>query len=145
MQYFGRLYDERQHEIVQARAFADAAAPLLTTPAKYGPQLAALMNRIAYHLDHQPQTPYREAVLQVKRRVEAAQRGETPPAPWRPTSRRKRRAAAAVGAEAPDFLAPDLVGNSTFRLRSIVGKPVLLVFYNPLRRPPPPSSPTPSR
>ena len=29
MQYPGRLYEERQREIVQAHAFAEAAAPLL--------------------------------------------------------------------------------------------------------------------
>ena len=131
MQYTGRLYEERRREITQAHAFADAAAPLLTTPAKYGPQLTALMNRIAYHLDHQPQTPYREAVLQVKRRVEAAQRGETPPAPATVDPPDVPPAVAAVGGEAPDFLAPDLVANTTFHLRPALGKPTLLVFYNP--------------
>src|SRR5207302_840494 len=107
MQYPGRLFEERQREILQARAFAEAAAPLLSTPGKYGPQLAALMDRIAYHLDHQPQTPYREAVLQVKRRVEAAQRGETPPAPVADDRPEAAPAVAALGAAAPDFLAPD--------------------------------------
>lgn len=130
MQYPGRLYDERQREITQAHAFSEAATPLLSTPAKHGPQLAALLNRIAYHLDRQPQTPYREAIFQVKRRVEAAQRGETPPAvaseekPETPTT-------AVVGGLAPDFLAPNLVASGTFRLRQTRGKPVLLVFYNP--------------
>ncbi len=131
MQWPGRLYDDRQREITQARALADAAAPLLNTPAKYGPQLTALMNRIAYHLDHQPQTPYREAVLQVKRRVEAAQRGETPPAPAAADMPDAPPPVAVVGAAAPDFLAPDLVHRSTFHFRSVLGKPVLLVFYNP--------------
>ncbi len=130
MQYPGRLYDERQREIVQAHLFNEEAAPLLTTPAKHGPQLAALLNRIVYHLDRQPQTPYREAVFQVKRRVEAAQRGETPPVaatvekPEIPTT-------AVVGGPAPDFLAPNMVTAATFRLRQVRGKPVLLVFYNP--------------
>ncbi len=131
MQYPGRLYDERRQEIMQAHAFADAAAPLLTTPAQYEPQLAALMNRITYHLDHEPQTPYREAILQVKRRVEAAQRGETPPPPATAEGTDSPPAPAAVGVEAPDFLAPDLVNNRTFRLRPILGKPILLVFFNP--------------
>ncbi len=131
MQWPGRLFDDRQREITQARALADAAAPLLSTPAKYGPQLTALMNRIAYHLDHQPQTPYREAILQVKRRVEAAQRGETPPAPASADKPDAPPPVAVVGAAAPDFLAPDLVHRSTFHFRSILGKPVLLVFYHP--------------
>ena len=130
MQYPGRLFEERQREIVQAHAFAEAAAPLLSNPARYGTQLSALLNRIAYHLDHEPQTPYREAVLQVKRRVEAAQRGETPPAP--PAEDKPDAVVvAAVGEPAPDFLAPDLATSNSFRLRHALGKPVLLVFYNP--------------
>jgi peroxiredoxin len=130
MQYPGRLYDERQREIVQAHAFSAAAAPLLLTPAKHGPELAALLNRIAYHLDRQPQTPYREAIFQIKRRVETAQRGETPPvvaAEVKPEA----PSVAAVGATAPDFMAPNLAASGMFRLRQTRGKPVLLVFYNP--------------
>jgi peroxiredoxin len=130
MQYPGRLYDERQREIVQAHAFSEAATPLLSTPAKHGPQLSALLNRIAYHLDRQPQTPYREAIFQVKRRVEAAQRGETPPV-LASDDKPETPAVATVGAAAPDFLAPNLVTSGTFRLRQERGKPVLLVFYNP--------------
>ena len=99
-------------------------------PAAYGPQLSALLNRIAYHLDHQPQTPYREAIFQVKRRVEAAQRGETPPA-FAAEEKPEATVVAAVGQAAPDFLAPDLATSSTFRLGQVLGKPVLLVFYNP--------------
>ena len=131
MQYPGRLFDERQREIVQAHAFAEAAAPLLATPAKYGPRLSALLNQIAYHLDHQPQTPYREAILQIKRRVEAAQRGETPPVA--PAAEDTPQAAVAVvGQAAPDFLAPDLSASASFGLRQALGKPLLLVFYNPV-------------
>ena len=136
MQWPGGLYDERS-EIMQAHAFSAAAAPLLSAPAKNGPQLAALLNRIAYHLDHQPKTPYREAILQVKRRVEAAQRGETPPAVV-VVEKHEAPAVAALGAPAPDFLAPDLVGAGSFHLRQVLGKPMLLIFYNP-------ASPTASR
>jgi len=130
MQYPGRLYDERQREIVQAHAFSEAAAQLLATPAKNGPQLAALLNRIAYHLDRQPQTPYREAIFQVKRRVEAAQRGETPPE-VATEEKPETPSVAAVGGAAPDFMAPNMVTSGTFHLRQTRGKPVLLVFYNP--------------
>ena len=47
-------------------------------------------------------------------------------------------AVASIGAPAPDFLAPDLLGAGSFRLRQVLGKPTLLVFYNP-------ASPTASR
>jgi peroxiredoxin len=137
MQYPGRLFEERQREITQAHAFSEAAAPLILAPTKNGPQLTALLNRIAYHLDHQPQTPYREVVFQVKRRVEAAQRGDTPPA-LTVEVKQEPPAVASLGAPAPDFLAPDLLNVASFRLRQVLGKPTLLVFYNP-------ASPTASR
>src|SRR5262249_21711583 len=78
--YPQKLYEDRRQEITQAHAFFASAAPLLAQPSKFGPQLEALQAKITHHLDHQPPTPYREAVLQVKRRVEAARRGESPPA-----------------------------------------------------------------
>src|SRR5262249_57709729 len=74
--YPQKLYEDRRQEITQAHAFFESAAPLLAQPGKSGPQLEALQATITHHLDRQPPTPYREAVLQVKRRVEAARRGE---------------------------------------------------------------------
>ena len=145
MQYPGRLYEERRREIVQAHAFADAAAPLLATPAKYGPQLTALLNRIAYHLDHQPQTPYREAVLQVKRRVEAAQRGETPPAPATVDPPDAPPVVAAVGARGARLPRPR---PRRLQPRSASARPSASRCCSSSttrpRRPPPTSSPTPS-
>lgn len=130
LQYPGPLYDDRRQEIAQAHAFAEAAAPLVATPARYGPQLNALLNKMAYHLEHQAPTPYREAVLQVKRRVEAALRGESPPAA---DDKIETPAVAVVGHTAPDFVVSDLTsGNAaTVRLRRWLGRPVLLLFYNP--------------
>ncbi len=131
LQYPGQLYDDRRQDIARARSFAEAAAPLLPAPSRYGPQLDALLARINYHLDHQPPTPYREAVLQLRRQVEAAKRGETPPAP--PDAHPEATTAAVVGRPAPDFMAQDLTatGSSSARLRNWLGRPVLLVFYNP--------------
>jgi hypothetical protein len=130
LQYNGD-YDERADDIRQARAFADAAAPLIADPARHGPQLSTLLDRINFHLEqHQSRTPYREAVLQVRRRVEAARRGETPPAA--PLEEEDAPASgASTGAAAPDFLAPDLAAGGSSRLRSWLGRPVLLVFYSP--------------
>jgi peroxiredoxin len=116
--------------VVQARAFAEAAVPLLPTPQKYGPQLAALLNKINHHLENQAATPYREAVLQVKRRVEAAQRGETPaalaadPAPEIPS-------VATVGKPAPDWVVSQYTAPGSARLRDWQGRPVVMVFYSP--------------
>ncbi len=131
LQYPGQLYDDRRQEIVQARSFAEAAAPLLQTPARYGTQLTALLNRINYHVEHQAPTPFREAVLQVRRQVESARRGDTPPATAE--ERSDGPTVAEVGRPAPDFVATDLTapGAASARLRDWLGRPVLLVFYNP--------------
>ncbi len=125
-------YEERASDIQQARAFAESAAPWVMNPTRYAPQLNTLLSRINAHLDQHPaRTPYREAVVQVKKRVEAARRGETPPAPPSEDPTNVGRAAAAVGNIAPDFLATDLATGSTTRLKSLLGKPTLLIFYSP--------------
>jgi peroxiredoxin len=126
--YPGQLAEDRRQEILRALSFHDSAAPLLPAPARHGPQLAALFAKINYHLDHQPPTPYREAVAHTKRRVEAARRGEVPSAPF---DEGRAPAVAEVGRPAPDFLATDLTAGTSARLRRWLGKPVLLVFYHP--------------
>jgi hypothetical protein len=79
-QYPGQLYEDRRREISEAESFSAALAPCLSDPGRYGPEVYdGMLARIAQHLERQPPTPYREAILQVKRRIEAARRGETPP------------------------------------------------------------------
>src|SRR5262249_17381772 len=89
----------------------------------------------AYHVETQlpTPTPYRKATLQVKRRVEAALRGEAPPEPppEEGTPPAPAPAVAALGQRAPDFLAPDFTGRQACRLHRLLGRPVLLLFYNP--------------
>lgn len=121
--------DSRRQEVTQALAFRDSLAPLLKQPTRYGPHLSALLRRIEQYLEYQPETPYRPAVLQVKRRVESAKRGETPPEPvaeLRPVS-----TGAAIGQRAPDFIATNFSSGGSVQLRRWMGKPVLLVFYHP--------------
>ncbi len=131
LQMAGRGGDSRRQEVVQALAFREALTPLLEQPARCGPQCAALLRRIDQFLSDQPETAYRPALVQVKRRVEAAQRGETPPAPvseFRPVA-----TGAALGQRAPDFIASNFNGGSA-ELRRWTGKPVVLVFYHPSSR-----------
>jgi hypothetical protein len=130
LQVPGPLAHDRRQEISQALTLRDALTPLLAQPAQYGPQLAALIKRVDYHLENQPPTPYREAVLQVKRRAEAARRGESPPA-LPDEGSRPSPAVATPGQLAPDFVATDLSAGGSSRPRRWLGKPALLVFYNP--------------
>jgi peroxiredoxin len=128
MQLAGQSGDSRRQEVRQILVFRDNLTPLLDQPARYGPQLAALLRRIDQYVADQPATAYRPALLQVKRRVEAAQRGESPPEPLRDP--RPVATGAALGQLAPNFTASNFDGGST-QLRRWMGKPVVLVFYHP--------------
>jgi peroxiredoxin len=128
--YPGNHAEDRRQEITQALAFRDAAAPFLQNPAKSKEALNGLGNRISFFLENQNATPYREAIQQVRRRVEAAKKGEVPlgtPESDLPAT----IAVAAQGQLAPDFIAADLATAKTAQLRKWTGRPVLLVFYHP--------------
>jgi peroxiredoxin len=125
------LLEDRRRELLQFRALADAAGPLLHEPERSGRQpIEALTARITSHIQNHPATPYREAILQLKHRLEAAEKGDLVPieasedgAPVVPV--------AAVGQPAPDFLVSDLTTRDSVRLRRLLGKPILLVFFSP--------------
>jgi peroxiredoxin len=128
-QLSGQAGDSRRQDVMQTFAFRDSLAPLLKQPARYGPHLAALVRRIDQYVENQPETPYRPAIFQVKRRVEAAQRGETPPEPVHDI--RPIATGGAIGQRAPDFIATNFSGGESAQLRRWIGKPVVLVFYHP--------------
>jgi peroxiredoxin len=129
LSYPVRLAEDRRQEITQALGFRQAARPMLSEPGSYSRELAALGKRIAYHLENQPPTPYREAVVAVRKQVEAARRGEVLPVAHQ--ERDEVTHVAAVGAPAPDFLATEITGTGSARLTRWKGKPILLVFYHP--------------
>jgi peroxiredoxin len=122
--------DSRRQEITQALAFRDSLTPMLTQPARYDGHLALLLKKIDRHLADQPDTPYRPAIVQVKRRAEAARRGETPPEPVH-DPKPEAPTEATPGQLAPDFVATHLTGQGSAQLRRWTGRPVLLVFYHP--------------
>jgi peroxiredoxin len=131
MAYPGLLYEDRRREIRLTQELADRMKPLLREPEKAGPRpFDEALARIAYHVDNQPATPYREALNQFKRRLEAARRGEAPPAEHTPAAA-PVNAVLAVGKPAPDFVVPNLNTHESARLRRFLGRPVLLVFYSP--------------
>lgn len=124
----GNYAEDCRAEITQALALREAAAPCLQNPARAKEALNILGNRIDTFLDKQTKTPYREALLLLKRRVEAAKKGEVPlatPEEVVPQS------AAEIGQLAPDFLAVEVGSTKTAQLRKWLGRPVLLVFYHP--------------
>src|SRR5262249_21653490 len=91
-----------------------------------------VLARIDHHVENQPSTPYREALLQIQRRMEAARRGE-----FAPVAAEEAPPVApviALGQPAPDFVSTDLSTHESARLRRLLGKPVVLVFYSPASR-----------
>jgi peroxiredoxin len=115
---------------MQARAFTDAILPLLPNPAKHGPRpFDTVEAKIKYHLENQPPTPYREAIIQARRRVDAARRGD--PAPTPPADPPAAPTTATLGQKAPDFVTTNLITRESARLHRYLGQPVLMVFYSP--------------
>src|SRR5262249_49519382 len=79
LQYPRQTFEDRRNEVQRAHAFADALAPILSDPASHEAQLDALLAKIKNHLDREPPSPYREAVLHDKRPADASHRTETSP------------------------------------------------------------------
>lgn len=129
--YQGKLFDDCAAEIEHARKFQQDAAPLLRQPALYRGQIDALLKRIDHHLQRpQPVGAYRKAVVQVRRRVEGALRGQVTPEPGTndpgPVNTR-----AVPGQRVPDFVVTELINHQSVRLYRLLGRPVVLMFYNP--------------
>jgi peroxiredoxin len=128
VQYPGRLFEDRRREISEARSFGAALAPMLPNPTRYPARTYdAMLTKIDHHLDHEPRTPYREAILQVKRRVEAARRGDNPPSALEENT----ESIAAVGQRAPDFVSTNLITKESVRSARFLGRPVVMLFYSP--------------
>ncbi|HEX4606979.1 MAG TPA: hypothetical protein VH092_02115 [Urbifossiella sp.] len=124
----GPTYARYRTEVETAYAAGVEADPLVRDAVRIGPQpFAARLARLdAFLADNQPGTPYREAVLSVRRRLDAARRGETAPVPILvPTPAVAPVPRSEAGQPAPDFRAGD------FRLSAARGKPVVLVFFMP--------------
>jgi peroxiredoxin len=129
--YPGMLSDDRRREILLIHNLTEKAKPFLAQPEKVGPRFfEELIAKIAYHQDNQAATPYREALAQLKKRFDSARLGESAPvlpsdqsAPVTPVI--------ALGQPAPDFVVPAIGVRESARLRRFLGKPILMVFYNP--------------
>jgi peroxiredoxin len=132
LQYPGSFSEDRRQEILQTLNLRASAAPWLAAPAKGEKALSALARKVEVHLENQPPTPYRPALLHLKRQIDAARRGEViERTPAVPETRPAAPAVAVVGQPAPDFLANEITAAGTARLARWHGRPILLVFYNP--------------
>ena len=124
----GPTYTRCRTEVETAYAAGAEADPLIREAARLGPRpFAARLARLDEFLaDTQPGTPYREAALGVRRRLDAACRGEALPAPvLAPTPVVAPARRSEVGQPAPDFRAGE------FTLSAVRGRPAVLVFFMP--------------
>ncbi len=120
----GRTFDRYRRDVETAFAAGSDLTPFLADAAKHGPKF---FETRAQKLDDylkaaDPSSPYREAVVAVRRQLEAARKGESVAPPVVP---RKRNAWPEPSQPAPDFTA------GAFRLSEHRGKPTVLVFFKP--------------
>lgn len=131
---YGQLAEDRRREIMLVYQLGERIKPHLKEPQKSNPQMFdEVLSRIAQHMEKQPATPYRQAMVHFQRRVEAARRGEAVPVGYHEEAA-SPPTTIALGQPAPDFVTTDLSKREGTRLRKLLGKPILMVFYNPVSR-----------
>ena len=125
----GREFDRYHRDIEVAFGIAQEVAPSLADAVKIGPKPFEIrLRKLDEHLEENDTgTPYREAVLAVRRQLDAARRGDSlPAAALTPlVAAAPATTVIAVGRAAPDFRA------GSFRLADHRGKPAVLVFFKP--------------
>lgn len=129
-QHIGRTYDRCRSEIELAYTAGAELALLRPDAARLGPKpFESRLERIDKYLaDTGPGTPYREAVLAVRRRLDAARTGDITPIVLPVTGLTPAIRPATIpeiGKPAPDFAA------GLFQLSASRGSPVVLVFFKP--------------
>ncbi len=132
--YLGTRYADARREAEAAYAFAAELAPLLPRVGKIDPQLfkPKLAKIDRFLADHPAPTGFRDAVESVRRRCEAATRGESSPTPTATDT--PPPDPPSVGRPAPDFVAHLVHSAGQFRPSAGRGRPAVLVFYRPQSR-----------
>jgi len=126
----GKLFEDRRREIIQARKFSADAENWLREPAQHKQALETTLKKIKQYCEAETPTPYRKAVVQVQKRIEAVLRGESVLI-LNSELAIEQTPIAFVGQRIPDFVCTDLLTRQTLRLQSVLGKPVIVMFYNP--------------
>lgn len=87
-----------------------------------------LLNRIDFMLRNVSDTPYREALVALRRQAQAALAGERPPAPITIGVRKDSIQPLAIGQPMPSMTVSAITGNERLRLADLHGKPAMLTF-----------------
>jgi hypothetical protein len=126
----GPLLDARKQDILQAVKFSREAEQWLPDHLKNKAALDALVKRVQLYLDQkEPSEPYRQVLEQVLHRIEAVRQGEIIVKPH--VAAKPPATVAAPGSRVSDFVVVDQTCQHPVRLYELLGRPVLLIFYNP--------------
>ena len=137
IQYPASLLADRTRDIDQAWNLSRAAAPLLRgggTADAY----TALIKKSEMMMEAPSASPYRAAIVQVRRSLESARKGELPPpdiktVTWTaPSANPPIAGALAAGRPAPDFVTPFIKGGTgSANLGTWKDRALLLAFVQP--------------
>lgn len=132
--YPGRLGEDRREEITAAIHFIAEFDKLVTDMTGGGSEP---FDRLLRQIEHHTSThfmgdtlPYREPIMWIKRKAEAAKSGQIAPAALPPETV-EVPARLTMDRAAPDVTTIDLTNNESVRLSKLRGKPVLLIYYQP--------------
>ncbi len=126
----GKLFTARQQEILQARRSNLEANKYLQNHIQYQKQIDVLVRQIELYIKQRPPSPYRLAMSQIKHRIQAVRAGKVFVKPHH-TTQKPLIQVVHHGEKAPDFLVTDLITKQSIRLHRLLGRPILIVFYNP--------------
>ncbi len=134
MTYPGRLGDDRRDEISAALQFIADYDRLVADANRSGTDaFDRLLRQIDHHISYHftgDTLIYREPIMWIKRKAEAAKRGQIPPAALPPETG-EAAVGLTVNRTAPDVTAIDLTNNESIRLSKLRGRPVVLLYYQP--------------
>jgi hypothetical protein len=131
--YPHRLGEERREEIAAAAQFTAEFERLLPDAGRIGERpFELLVQRIDQHIASHAASeavPYRQATMVVRRKAEAARRGNIPPAP--PPAETNDKSLVAAGSPPPDMTLTDLTNGKPVTLSGLRGLPVVILWYQP--------------
>ncbi|MCE9530779.1 MAG: hypothetical protein K8T89_06600 [Planctomycetes bacterium] len=131
MRYPERFGTDRRDEILAGARFLSEFQAMLPESGRLGSEVfEQLLQRIDQHLRGHlagDSVPYREAIMTVKRKAEAARKGHIPPEPLPPET--SEPAKILVGRTLTDVTMVELVRNESLQLSKLRGRPVLLIYY----------------
>jgi peroxiredoxin len=127
----GQLFESRKQDILHAVKFSREAEKYLPEHLKHAAQLDLLVARIKQYLaQREPPEPYNQVLEHVLHRIDAVRKGQILIQKSQDMTRPLIQVAT-PGKRVPDVVIPDLINKNSMRLYELLGRPILIIFYNP--------------